>query len=138
MLKLSHLLLWLSALMVGMTVELVGFQFWELGAWSARPGPQSMDEVIRVADKLGLYWRSDRGDGVVTGRIVISAWPVTYTAANNIRFGAPDHPCWRRTVAVCFPACDVLANHDPDCSAFWGRTMLYGDPELIRALTGEN
>ena len=137
MLKLSHLLLSLFALAVGFALELGAFHYWDLTALSDRPGPESIQEVIRVVEHMGLYWRSDRVDGIVSDRLVVSERPVTCARANDVRFGAPEHRCWHGTIAVCYPAKQILSNYDPVCSAVWGQTMLYADPGLIRKLTGQ-
>lgn len=137
MLRLSHLLMSLFALTVGFALELAALHYWDLTALSAPPGPESMQEVIRIADGLGLYWRSDRFDGLVSHRLVVSERPVSCVRANDMRFGAPEHRCWNRTVAVCYPAKGHVMNFDPVCSAVWGQMMLYGDPEVIHKLTGQ-
>jgi hypothetical protein len=136
MLRSSHLLASLGIAAVGLGLQAVSFCALPFDHAPVCAGPESMAEVMRIVAERGLYCRSDRHDGIVTTRLLVSDRPLTLTQANLIRFGAPEHPCWQRTVAVCYPGKHYVANYDPDYSAFWGRTFLYGDPELIDRLMG--
>src|SRR5262245_3000921 len=64
------------------------------------PAPRTVADVIEAADRLGLYSRSDRADGEVDGRLVLSDRPLTWERTGTLRWGDPDHQCWVGTVAV--------------------------------------
>ena len=101
-----------------------------------RSGPQTLAELIAIAEARGLYYGSDqRMDGPI-GRLVISETPVTRNRAGRVRINAPLHPCWINTVAVYFPVGQMMTNYDPQCSVIWGNMFVYGDPALIELLTG--
>ena len=97
-------------------------------------GPQSIAEVARIADELGLHHRSDPLSGEVRNRLVISDRPASWERVNNVRFGLPEHPCWRGTVAASTPWRCFARYCDPDHGVIWGEVFLYGDPALIRKL----
>src|SRR4051794_34679626 len=67
----------LSLASTGILVELLLVGAGWIHGPATPPGPQTMDEVHRVAELLGLYTRSDRHDGVVCGRLVVSERPVS-------------------------------------------------------------
>jgi hypothetical protein len=102
---------------------------------SAPPaGPRSLEEVARLAADMGLHYRSDRLNGELACRLVVSNWPITHERANSVRFGEADHPCWQGTVAVSTPWHCFGRYGDPDHGVVWGEVFLFGDPALIRAL----
>jgi hypothetical protein len=122
---------------IGMAIEIVFYLFsGSLRTGPSVPGPETMGEVMRAAEKAGLYARSDRHDGLVIHRLVVSDRPIDYLRANLVRFGVPNHHSWRGTVAVSWDARPNTANFDADCSTVWGDMFVYGDPAIIRRLTG--
>jgi hypothetical protein len=133
--KLRPILLPLLALCLGVGLEVALFC-----VWSTRPstpdGPATLHEVAELAERMGLYCRSDNIDGVVRNRLLVSRSPLTHLAANQVVFGAPRKRCWQGVVAVCRPWRGYVSNFDPGYSAVWGNLFLYGDPDVIRRLTG--
>jgi hypothetical protein len=101
-------------------------------------GPQEIEEVIAVTRNLGLHYRSDRLDGVIDGRLIVSELPLTWERAARLSAcRMPEHPDWIGTVAVYrttvgSPTFDGYT----DRSVTWGSFLLYGDPSLIERLTG--
>jgi hypothetical protein len=134
--RIKRLLTTVSATGIGLVLELVLLHYWPMMSSATPAGPETMQEVVRVAEEKGLYFCSDRRDGEIANRLVISDRPLTCQRANFVRFNAPDHPCWIGTVALCYPWRNNMANYDPECSAVWGEMFVYGDPEIIRRLTG--
>jgi len=134
--KVRPLLLPLSFAAAGIAFEVLLYGLLPAERPPATDGPRSLAEVARLAHRAGLYASSDRPDGRVVHRLIVSDRPISWLRANLLRFGAPDHPCWAGTVAVCFPARVYLANYDPDFCTLWGEVMLYGDRAVIRRLTG--
>jgi hypothetical protein len=115
------------------------FQCWTdapRGPEPSLPGPQTMEQVVAVAQNLGLHYRSDRADGVIDSRLIVSEAPVTLERAVLLSPARlPEDPQWFRTVAVYrsqryltyFPGVYELVA--------WGSFFLYGDPSLIKRLT---
>ena len=99
-------------------------------------GPRSVPEAAAIAEAVGLYARSDRPDGVVHNRVVVADRPVSCATANFVRFGDPTHPSWNGAVAVCYPAQMYLPYADGEYGVVWGEVVLFGDPTLVRWLTG--
>ncbi len=97
-------------------------------------GPRTLDQMARIAEKLGLYHRSDIRSGEVSIRLVISDRPLTFERANSLHMGEPEHACWWGTVAACAGGRDYLYLSDPDHGVLWGDIFLFGDPVLIRQL----
>jgi hypothetical protein len=95
--------------------------------------PQSMAEVRALVEKLGLNCRSDRQDGAVGFRLLISEAPLSLEKANLLRFSERelDLADWHGVVAAYHPL-----NFDSDLVVPWGKVVLYGDPALIQKLTG--
>ena len=103
---------------------------------TTQPGssaPQTVDDMIRIAEELGLHHRSDCQSGSVSDRLVISDQPLTFERANLV-WGDLDHPCWTGTVAACTPWRGYTAYCDGEHGVVFGRVFLYGDPALIRRL----
>jgi hypothetical protein len=123
---------WL-ALAVAVAVALLGV----LGHRWARPsrGPRTLEEVARLAESLSLEWRSDREDGGISQRLVISEKPLTQARANLLCFGDPTLPCWRGTVAASTPWVVYSDHLGSGHAVVWGEVLLFGDPALIRKLT---
>jgi hypothetical protein len=122
---------------IGLLGEMAAVSIWSVSGFWSSPGPDSMEEVLLAVQERGLYCRSDRGDGVVTHRLIISDQPVSLYRANLIRFGDPQHYCWYRLAAVTWPARSNLGNYDPDYSVIWGDMLVYGDPVILQKLTGQ-
>jgi hypothetical protein len=97
--------------------------------------PQSLQDVALRADVLGLHHRSDVLSGKVGDRLVVSDQALTFDRVSALRFGEIAHPCWQGTVAACVPWRSYLNYAHPDHGVVWGRTFLFGDPAIIRALT---
>jgi hypothetical protein len=99
--------------------------------------PQSLEEVQAIAKKLGLHCRSDRADGGIGFRLLVSEAPLSLERANLLRFGGREESAkgranWLRVVAVY-----QTWNFETDLVMPWGKLFLYGDPPLIEKLTGQ-
>ncbi len=136
MLKYRTLLFALSGLSFGVLVEVAAINSWRMNNPVPLDGPQTLAEVQRIAESAGLYWRSDRRDGKVMLRLIVSDHPVTDMQAGMLRFNHPHHPCWGGVVAVSIPWQSYVGNGDPEHAAIWGKMFLYGDPEILRRLLG--
>lgn len=99
--------------------------------------PQSLEEAEAIAKKLGLHCRSDRADGQIGFRLLVSEKPLSLERANLLQFGGREdskkgRDNWLGVVAVYqwwnFQTHGVVA---------WGKVFLYGDPPLIEKLTGQ-
>ena len=97
----------------------------------ARTGPRTMKEVIALVQKLGLHHRSDREDGTVGSRLVVSESPLTWQRANAFPMVPKKDSDWNGTVAVLRGS---LIVPDQQMEA-WGDFFVYGDPSLIKRLT---
>src|SRR5438105_310153 len=86
--------------LLGLAMLSAGLMYVALNDVPVPSGPNTLDEVAEIAGTLGLHCRSDRRDGAVHCRLVISGEPLTLLQANFLRFGDPRHPCWTGTVAV--------------------------------------
>jgi hypothetical protein len=95
--------------------------------------PQSLEEVRALADKLGLNCRSDRQDGTIGFRLLVSETPLTQEQANLLCIGRREkgRADWHGVVAA-YSNLDF----DADLMVPWGKVLLYGDPALIEKLTG--
>ena len=105
-------------------------------ALSRRNAPHSFDTLTAAAQASGLYCAAIEASAVGS-RMVISRTPLTRDEVNDLRINTPSHPCWIGTVACYSHSETMAANFDPKCSAVWGGFFLYGDPQLIEALTGD-
>lgn len=103
---------------------------------AAAPGPNSLAEAVPIAEAHGLYARSDRTDGKLTERLVVSERPLSAYRANSLYAGNLDHPCWAGTVAVSLMSTGFERCCDSGHYARWGRLIVFGDPVLVRRLTG--
>src|SRR5947209_10259532 len=112
-------------------------------AWSSssRPAggkpsnPQELEDVIQIAHELGLHCRGDREDGQVQMRLLLSEAPLPWEQVSRLIIGRNEQTDWRGVVAVhrgptTFP---MVAQR----MTRWGNFRLYGDPALIRRLTGQ-
>jgi hypothetical protein len=98
--------------------------------------PQSFEEVAKIAKKLGLHCRSDRGNGEAGLRLLISEGPLPRERDHLLRFGSREESekgrlNWLGVAAVYHPW-----NFDSDLATPWGRFFVYGDPDMIEKLTG--
>jgi hypothetical protein len=98
--------------------------------------PETMDEVIAIAGKLGLHYRGDLFSDSGGNRIIVSEHPMTWEGANALRVRVADHPDWLGKVAVYHRGNRdmtfiVLADEH---MVPWGRFFLYGDRTLITKL----
>jgi hypothetical protein len=97
----------------------------------ARAGPRTMKEVIGIVQKFGLHCRSDKEDGTVGSRLVVSESPLTYERANAFPMVPQKDSDWNGTVAVLR---GNLIMPDQRLQA-WGDFFVYGDRSLIKRLT---
>jgi hypothetical protein len=98
-----------------------------------RRAPESLDEAIEVADTLGLFYRYDGGGASC---LLVSERGLPDPAIGP-RMNNASHPFWIGTVAIYTGAQSMWqANYDPTCSLVWGNLFVYGDPDLIKTLTG--
>jgi hypothetical protein len=100
------------------------------------PGPRTLRDARPIVEGLGLYCRSDRPDGCLDNRLVVSERPLTADRANFLRLSNPQHPCWLGTVALCSPARAYAFHLAPEGTAIWGGLFVIGDPALVRKLVG--
>jgi hypothetical protein len=103
---------------------------------SMRSAPQTLEAAITVADARGLFHNTDQSTGGPIGRLIVSDRQVTRERASYVRMNDPDHVCWVGTVAVYYPAHQMVDNYDAQHSVFWGNLFVYGDPAIIEQLTG--
>jgi hypothetical protein len=94
-----------------------------------------MDQVIEIAQKLGLHCRGDSQDGQVRARLLVSKSPLSWEFANSLAIGQGKDSDWIGTVAV-------IRGHEgvfpvPHDMRVWGKFFLYGDQSVIEELTGE-
>jgi hypothetical protein len=129
------LLLPLLSVTLGVALEVVLLVSWRAGNPAPIEGPTALEEVQSLAQRQGLYARSDHTNGVLTNRLVVSDRPLTLHEAASIRFGDMRHPSWAGVVAVCYPARNYLVHHEPENTVLWGKMFLIGDHEVIRRLT---
>jgi len=107
-------------------------------SWRAEPSqadPRTMKEVIAIAQKLGLHYRSDQQDGRVAVRLTISESPLTWERANALMLNPQDRSPWKGTIVVFHRNWEGLQTMPDDAFEVWGEFFLYGDPSLIRRLT---
>jgi len=119
----------------GILLEIIAFACGLMGGPPA--GPQSLREVAQIAADMGLHHDSPRRSVVDDYSLVVSDRPLTWERVNELRFNSPEHPGWRGTVAVCYPADRFMANYDPEFSIVWGKMFVYGDPHIMRRLTNQ-
>jgi hypothetical protein len=136
MLKTKRILVPLLVSTLGVVLEMVLFSYWPTGGPAAAEEPLALTEVARLAEKLGLHWCSDREDGLLDMRLVLSLRPVSWENANDLRCVDPGHPCWIGTVSIARPTpyCTVVS--DAEQYVLWRGLRLYGDVQVIRKLTG--
>lgn len=100
--------------------------------------PQTLGEVMGIARKLGLHCRSERADGEIGIRLLVSEAPLPLERANLLCFGGREksnkgRSDWVGVVAVYKPGL-VIVDSDPVMQ--WGNLLVYGDPTLMEKLTG--
>ena len=98
--------------------------------------PQSFEEAKEIAKKIGLHCRSDRKDGALGFRLLVSEAPLPPERDHLLRFGSREESekgrlNWLGVVAVYHPW-----NFDSDLATPWGKLFVYGDPAMIEKLTG--
>jgi hypothetical protein len=101
-------------------------------------GPQTMKDVKAVAQKLRLHCCSDRQDGAIEWRLIVSESPITWEHAGNLRVTySPEDPDWTGNVAVYRKLHGNMDSFlaESNCAVAWGKFLLYGDPALIERLT---
>jgi len=98
--------------------------------------PQSFEDVIAIAKKRDLQFRSDTEDGTFGFRLIISRLPLTWMRANDLVPGRRLDSDWVGTVAV-YQFGDVSRLDEAELDYFvpWGKLFLYGDRSLIKELT---
>jgi hypothetical protein len=99
--------------------------------------PQSLAEVQAIAQKLGLHCRSDRADGTVGFRLLVSEEPLPLERANLLTFGSREESPNGRANWLGVVAVYQTLVFDTDLAVPWGKVFLYGDPPLIEKLTGQ-
>src|SRR5438045_1199620 len=118
-------------------IAITPFLYWSTPSHLSGVGPSSprqMEEVITIAQNLGLHYRGDRKDGQSQTRLLVSESPLSWERVNCLYIGRGEHTDWLGTVSVMqgvkeFPP---LSTH----MTAWGNFLLYGDPALIKKLTG--
>lgn len=125
----------LAGIALGLLLEVFLLPSWQVTA-PPPPGPQSLTEVAELAERQGLYARSDRRDGKIMNRLLVSDRPLSFEQTTGLRINEPRHPRWAGVAAVSFPGKFYRGNDDPEFSVYWGETLVYGDREIIRRLTG--
>jgi hypothetical protein len=93
-----------------------------------------MKEVIGLARHLGLYYRSDKEDGTVGSRLVVSESPLTWQRANTFPTVPQKSSDWNGTVAV-LRGNGAIAVIPDQRMEVWGDFFVYGDRSLIQRLT---
>jgi hypothetical protein len=105
------------------------------GAATTRGGPETMEEVIANAEQLGLHWRRDGPDYCTySNRVIVSELPLSQDRCSLLVVSTSDLSDWTGKVAVY--RADLFAVFESDHPTFWGSMVLYGDPALIKKLTG--
>jgi hypothetical protein len=102
------------------------------GAW--RSSPRSLEEVLAIAQKHGLYCCGDQAAGSIGRRLIISESPLSWERANAFRIGHSVDRDWKGTVAVVRDMDGMQTIPDENIKV-WGEFFLYGDPSLIERLT---
>ncbi len=97
--------------------------------------PRTLKEVIAIAQKLGLHYRSDQQDGTVHVRLTISESPLTWERANALMLNTHDQSPWKGTIVVFRRNWEGVRTMPNDQFEVWGEFFLYGDPSLIQRLT---
>jgi hypothetical protein len=100
-------------------------------------GPQTLEEVIPLVERLRLYHCSERKDGFLENRLIVSNEPVTWQRASQMVIVNPRHPCWERTIAICRNRRSFVYHYDPRHTVYWGDMFVIGDPRLILRVTGQ-
>jgi hypothetical protein len=98
--------------------------------------PSSLEQVAKIAERHGLYQSSDRYNGKIGARLIVSSTSVTPERAACVALRPPRHPSWEGTAAVYRGVQWMYVDPDPPYSVIWGKFYVCGDPDLIRRLTG--
>jgi hypothetical protein len=97
--------------------------------------PQIMQEVMAIAEKLGLHYRGDQQDGTVNARLTISESPLTWERANALQLNPQNKSAWNGTIVVFRRSWNGVQTMSNVQFEVWGNFFLYGDPSLIKRLT---
>jgi hypothetical protein len=101
----------------------------------AARAPQTLEDVARIAARLGLQCRGDRADGEAVLQVVISREPVSFAETNRLRWDNFGHPVWRGcVVARLLKSRYSRSLPEPEPNMVWGGVLLVGDTELIATL----
>jgi hypothetical protein len=131
----KQLALPLLAAAIGIVLEVVGYCYYQ-GLNLDRGERVTLTEVASVARESGLYPRSDREDGTLGWRLIVSDRPISLGHANGLYFGDAKHPRWRGVVAISVPWLAALELSDPAHFVVWRGLFVFGDPAVIHRLTG--
>jgi hypothetical protein len=96
--------------------------------------PSTLVEAAQIAEGLGLFYRSDRADGRLQGRLMVSDRTVTFERAAGTPLCDPKDRRWVGTVVIYSGWRNLNARNDATCSAVWGELLVYGDPNFIDRL----
>ena len=105
------------------------------GGWEGTP--QTIQQATETADRLGFCRTSDECDGVPRHGLVVSDRPLTRVQLAELRLTAPQHPGWVGVARVYRDWRSLIGSYDPTCSVVWGELFVFGDPRVIRQLTGK-
>jgi hypothetical protein len=117
------------ALFVPLVLVLVGLP---LAMPGGHPGPQTLAEVITVAEQNGLYCATSPRDDPNPKCLIVSTSELDEDVAALVNLSSP-----RDGTASCYVAWgSANVHYDPAHCAYWGGMFVHGDPAVVRALTG--
>ena len=117
-----------------LVVALAVFQYFTQRSGQPEPTyPQSFRDVIAIAKKLDLNFRSDAEHGAFGSRLIVSRSPLTWRRASDLVLGRRLDSDWDGTVAVYVR--DISRLEEELDVVPWGKLFLYGDRSLIKELT---
>jgi hypothetical protein len=126
----------MNARRIGAASVLAVALYFALSVTLRDPGPRTLEDVIPLAEHLGLYWRHDSWHGTPGTRLIVSTRPVRWEEAHRLLSGRPERPEWVGVVSVYTVWRGMTGNFVPGRTVIWGELFVCGDPELIRRLTG--
>jgi hypothetical protein len=97
---------------------------------------RTVQEAREIALSKGFYCISDEPNGISCRILIVSETPLTWHDAASLRMNAPAHPSWQGAAKIQSSRGIAAECYDPTCSVVWGGLFVYGDPEVIRKLTG--
>jgi hypothetical protein len=126
----------LGSLIVVALALVLGRFLWLRPAGVGPSHPEQIEDVIQIAQQLGLHYRGDREDGQVQMRLLVSEAPIPWERVNGLVVGRNEQTDWAGTVAVIqgWKSFPLVAHH----MTSWGNFRLYGDPALIQRLTNQS